>query len=77
MEKLPIFQERLLVARRRADLTQEALAARAGLHKTDVSKMERGKLLPTAPRLRNLCLALGIPADFLLGLVDDDRPKVA
>lgn len=75
MDKLPIFQERLLLARRRADLTQDALAERAHLHKSDVSKMERGKMLPTAPRLRNLCLALRVAADFLLGLTDDQQPK--
>jgi transcriptional regulator with XRE-family HTH domain len=71
MEDLPIFKERLLLARRRADLTQEALAGSAGLHKSDVSKMERGRMLPTAPRLRRLCLALHVPSDFLLGLDDD------
>ena len=77
MEALPVFRERLLLARRRADLTQEELAARAGLHKTDVSKMERGRLLPTAPRLRRLCVALGVSADFLLGLVEDKQPIAA
>jgi transcriptional regulator with XRE-family HTH domain len=71
MEDLPIFKERLLLARRRADLTQEALAGQAGLHKSDVSKMERGRMLPTAPRLRRLCVALGVPSDFLLGLAED------
>jgi ribosome-binding protein aMBF1 (putative translation factor) len=77
MEALPVFRERLLLARRRADLTQEELAARAGLHKTDVSKMERGRMLPTAPRLRRLCVALGVSADFLLGLVEDKQPIAA
>ena len=75
MEALPVFRERLLLARRRADLTQEELAERAGLHKTDVSKMERGRMLPTAPRLLRLCVALGVSADFLLGLVEDKQPR--
>ena len=77
MEALPVFRERLLLARRRADLTQEELAERAGLHKTDVSKMERGRMLPTVPRLRRLCVALGVSADFLLGLVEDKQPIAA
>jgi transcriptional regulator with XRE-family HTH domain len=77
MEALPVFRERLLLARRRADLTQEELAERAGLHKTDVSKMERGRMLPTAPRLRRLCVALGVSADFLLGLVEDKETIAA
>lgn len=68
MEELPIFRERLLIARRRVEWTQEELADRAGVHKTDISKMERGRMLPTAPRLRRLCIALKVSADFLLGL---------
>ena len=77
MEPLPIFRERLLIARRRAELTQEDLAVRAGIHKSDVSKMERGRMLPTAPRLRRLCEALRVSADFLLGLAGDQEPLVA
>ena len=77
MEDLPVFKERLLLARRRAELTQEALAELAGVHKSDVSKMERGRMLPTAPRLRRLCVALRVPSDFLLGLVEDHQQKAA
>jgi len=32
--------------------------------------MERGRMLPTAPRLRRLAEALSVSADFLLGLQD-------
>jgi transcriptional regulator with XRE-family HTH domain len=71
MESLPIFRERLLLARRRVGFSQQALAELAGMHKTDISKMERGRMLPTAPRLRKLCLALHVAADFLLGLTPD------
>ena len=68
MEDLPIFQERLLLARRRAGVSQGELAKRTEMYASDISKMERGRMLPTAPRLRRLAEALGVSADFLLGL---------
>ena len=71
MEDLPIFQERLLLARRRAGVSQGELAKRTGMYASDISKMERGRMLPTAPRLRRLAEALGVSADYLLGLQDD------
>lgn len=70
MEDLPIFQERLLLARRRAGVSQGELAKRTAMYASDISKMERGRMLPTAPRLRRLAEALGVSADFLLGLQD-------
>ncbi len=70
MEDLPIFQERLLLARRRAGVSQGELAKRTEMYASDISKMERGRMLPTAPRLRRLAEALGVSADFLLGLQD-------
>jgi transcriptional regulator with XRE-family HTH domain len=68
MEDLPIFQERLLLARRRAGVSQGELAKRTEMYASDISKMERGHMLPTAPRLRRLAEALGVSADYLLGL---------
>jgi len=71
MEDLPIFQERLLLARRRAGVSQGELAKRTAMYASDISKMERGRMLPTAPRLRRLAEALGVSADYLLGLQGD------
>ncbi len=71
MEDLPIFQERLLLARRRAGVSQGELAKRTEMYASDISKMERGRMLPTAPRLRRLAEALGVSADYLLGLQED------
>ena len=71
MEDLPIFQERLLLARRRAGVSQGALAKLTAMYASDISKMERGRMLPTAPRLRRLAEALGVSADYLLGLQDE------
>ncbi len=75
MDDLPIFRERLLLARRRAGLSQGDLAQRTAMYSSDISKMERGRMLPTAPRLRRLAEALGVSADYLLGLTE--APDVA
>ena len=71
MDDLPIFRERLLLARRRAGLSQGDLAQRTAMYGSDISKMERGRMLPTAPRLRRLAEALGVSADYLLGLTEE------
>lgn len=42
-----------------ADLSQEALAHRCGLHPTYVSQLERGVKLPTLGTLETLARALG------------------
>ena len=76
-ERLPIFQERLLLTRRQQGLSQKALAARAGLFLTDISKYERGQSMPALPRLVRLAQALHCSADWLLGLAphhDADTP---
>lgn len=68
MERLPVFQERLLLARRRQGLSQEGLAAMAHLFKTDISKYERGQSIPTLPRVVRLARILAVTTDYLLGM---------
>jgi transcriptional regulator with XRE-family HTH domain len=50
-----------LIRRRRhaAGLGQEALADQAGLHRTHVSLLERGKRMPSLGVIRKLAAALG------------------
>jgi len=72
MERLRIFQERLLLARRRCEMTQKALAERARVFVTDVSKYERGQSMPTLPRLVRIADALDISADYLLGRREEE-----
>src|SRR5262245_51571207 len=45
--------------RTKAGIGQEALADRAGLHRTHVSLLERGKRNPTLEVIRKLAAALG------------------
>lgn len=67
MERLCIFQERLLLARRRTGLSQACLAQQARVFKTDISKYERGQSMPTLPRLVRLADVLQVSTDYLLG----------
>lgn len=55
-------------ARERLGLTQADVADRVGIAMEVYSRMERGKVLPSATTLRRLCGVLRIRADTLLGL---------
>lgn len=59
-------------ARTRAGLTQAEVAGMVDIATMVYSRLERGKMLPSVPTLRRLCVALRVPADALLGL---DTPE--
>jgi transcriptional regulator with XRE-family HTH domain len=56
------------VKRRRnfLDLSQEALAERAGIHRTQISSYENGERMPLASTLIKLAAALGISVGRLV-----------
>jgi transcriptional regulator with XRE-family HTH domain len=56
----------VFMARRRAGLSQEKLAARAGLHRTEISLLENGGRIPRVDTLMKLAGALEVPASELL-----------
>lgn len=56
----------LAEARRLTGLSQESLAARAGLHPTYISQVERGLKSPTVRALVAIATGLGLPASELL-----------
>jgi transcriptional regulator with XRE-family HTH domain len=56
----------VFMARRRAGLSQEKLAARAGLHRTEISLLENGGRIPRVDTLMKLAGALEVPAGELL-----------
>lgn len=62
-------------ARKAAGLSQEELGFRAGVHRTYVSMLERGKASPTVDTLFQLCKALRIRASDFIRLVEKDRER--
>lgn len=56
----------VFMARRRAGFSQEKLAARAGLHRTEISLLENGGRIPRVDTLMKLAGALEVPAGELL-----------
>lgn len=60
------FGRNLFMARRRAGLSQEALAARAGLHRTEIGLLEHGERMPRIDTFMKLAGSLEVPANELL-----------
>ncbi len=57
-----LFAENLRRARERAGLTQEKLAWAAGLHQTEVGRIEAGRRNPGFDTIIKLARGLGLPA---------------
>lgn len=63
------FGENLTRCRKRADLSQEELAVRASLHRTEIGHLERGMRLARVDTIVKLAGALSIaPSDLLEGM---------
>jgi transcriptional regulator with XRE-family HTH domain len=63
------FGKNVLAARRRADISQEELSFRAGLHRTEIGQLERGNRDPKVSTLIKLSGALSLPpGDLLKGM---------
>ena len=76
----PLAKQFGAVVRRRreaAGVSQEALAATAGLHRTYISMLERGVRMPSILVARQVAEALGITAGALLSEVDEEPAPAA
>jgi transcriptional regulator with XRE-family HTH domain len=60
------FADNLILLRSRVDLSQEQMAERAGLHKTELSLLERGLRLPRLDTLIKLSGAIEVESCELL-----------
>lgn len=60
------FSENLTRCRKRAKLSQEELAMRAAIHRTEVGLLENGERTPRIDTLVKLSGALSVPAGELL-----------
>ena len=54
--------------RREMDITQEQLAALVGISTSFMGHIERGTRVPSIETLYRICDALGVSADYLMGL---------
>ena len=67
--------ENLRRCRRSAGLSQEELSFRSSVHRTDISKTERGESLPRTDTLLKLAGGLGVqPQELLDGLAWEPPP---
>lgn len=62
------------MARMRLELTQEQVAKAVGFVPTVYGRIERGDMVPSTPKLRALCILLGISADMLLAVHPQEEP---
>ncbi len=69
--------QRILQRRRELCLTQGELAARVGCPTALISHLERGKQDVFSNRLALIATALDVSADYLLGLTDTPRRRLA
>lgn len=61
------FGQRVRDQRERLGLSQDALAERAGLHRTFVGSVERGERNVSLDNIHAIAVALGVPAGELVG----------
>lgn len=61
-----VLGRRIRRRRRYLDLSQEALAERADIHRTQISLFEHGERMPLVSTLVKLVAALGVSVDQLL-----------
>lgn len=66
MIEVECFCRNLKKYRMKKQLTQEGLARRAGLHRTYISALERGRINPTLCTLFKLSRELGVDPCYLL-----------
>jgi transcriptional regulator with XRE-family HTH domain len=69
VEPKVLFARNLKTTRLRVELSQEGLARRAGMHRTEVSLLERSGRDPQLETIVRLARALGVePAALLKGI---------
>jgi transcriptional regulator with XRE-family HTH domain len=73
-EDMPMtLGERILILRRRQDMTQQQLAKEAGLNKNTIARLEQRSLKDLGGQsVAKIAKALGTSTDYLLGLSEEE-----
>lgn len=76
-QRAQLFRDRLQTAMTLAEMTQSALSRQAGVDRSTLSQLlkDQGARLPNGQLVAECAAALGVSADWLLGL--SDRPEQA
>ena len=73
-ERIMKIARRITEARNLSNMEQKELARRMGIKQQRLSNWESGLNRPSADNIFEMSDALGVSADYLLGLSDDPRP---
>jgi transcriptional regulator with XRE-family HTH domain len=71
------LKEKILYCRKKAGLSQEALAERLGVSRQAISKWETGDAVPEINKLLLLANAFGVTTDWLLSAEEPEKEKAA
>jgi transcriptional regulator with XRE-family HTH domain len=71
--KFPDLGQRMLAHRSQLGLSQTAVAERAGLAPSYLSRIENGKICPTMPTAQKIATALRVPLSALLAPAPPER----
>ncbi len=64
---------RLKQIRKERKFTQEQLAKYLGVDRSQIGKYEHGRTLANSEQIIAICKALNCSADYLLGLIDEEK----
>lgn len=70
IEEKNLIGTRIKKARKDAGINQQALAEALSLYQKDISRWERGEITPRLEVFAEICKALNVSADELLGIKD-------
>jgi len=72
-----LFCQRLKEARKINGLSQKNIAESLGIADSSYANWERGRTEPNISNLQNLCVALNVSANELLGIEDGSQIRIA
>lgn len=65
--------ENIKKARKASGITQKQLADKIGAYQKDVSRWEKGEHTPNIEAIADICNALNVSADILLGIEKENK----